>query len=143
VNAEVAIADIASADDPKAPIRDEYFVVHAVIELRDPRYELERPSELRANAPRIEHTHLDARVRAERFELRVASADCEVVQQKAASDTTVGRFDHVPHQLTAGHVVLPDEVLDIQRLLGKARKREAYAQRIGVVVEQPEGGLPV
>src|SRR5690606_39640489 len=67
--------------------------------------------------------------------------DGEIVDQESDADAAFRRVDDVLHQQTTGSVVLPDEVLDIERLGGKVDEGDPDPQRIRIVVEQPEGGL--
>jgi hypothetical protein len=71
---------------------------------------------------RIEQPHLDVGVGIEDIETEVLAGEIEVVEQHADAHATVGRIEQGREQLPARRIAVPQEILDVDRLLGRGGK---------------------
>jgi hypothetical protein len=89
--------------------------------------------------PRIEKTHLDRRVRVELHDLAARARDAEVIEQQPDPNAAIGGLDEPAGEQLAGRILLPDEVLDIERGRGRVGQRESRIEGASIAVEQPVG----
>ena len=142
---EVRIADVASADDRLHAIDDERLVVHAPVEAMPFDEELAGLGECGpiAETERVEQAHLDVRMRVERVEHAVLSADVEIVEQDAHAHAAIRSREDALRDEPAGRVVVEDVVLQVERMRGVVDQHDAAHQRIGVAEQRAESGIVV
>ena len=137
---EVLVADVASADDRDLAVDRERLVVHAPIEAREVGQEFERSQATQAK--RIEQPHFDVRMRGERTEESIETRGVIVVEQETDTNAAVGGPTHRCKEQHAGHVLAPDVVLDVERVLGLVGKEHAGRECVPAVAQLDDAGLP-
>jgi hypothetical protein len=110
--------------------------VHAAIESAPANQKLEPLREApRAVRPRVEQPDFNERMGVELQNLTSGAGDAEVVEQQPNLDAAVRRIDQTPGQQVSRRILLPDEVLHVERLDRFVRQREARGQRELIAVE--------
>ena len=85
----------------------------------------------------VEQADLDVRVRVERSDARVSILEIDVVDQDSHPDATVGGAHEVVGQDTSRGVGFPEEVLDVEGLLGEIGQDHAGRERRAPVPDDP------
>ncbi|MNK93350.1 hypothetical protein D3C87_1135070 [compost metagenome] len=137
--AEVLVADIAPADDGGLVIGNQRLVVHAPVHARELQQRAGTPEG--AAGHRVEDAHLDGWMGVHGQQQVVVGAHADVVQQHPHTHAPVCRAQHGVGQGSAGGVVVPDVVLEVERALGLFRQQHPGDQRVDVVRQQVEGAL--
>ena len=96
-----------------------------------------------AAAQRIEQPDLDVGVAVERPVVGIATPGVDVVEQQPDAHAPVGGGNHLPRQKTAGQIVLPVVVLQVEAALGPARGGCPQREGFDIVGHEPQPGLAV
>lgn len=135
---EVFVADIASAEYGGAVVGGKGFVVHAAVEAG----EVSQVAECApfAEDEGVEQAHFDIGMAVEGEQEVVQSARVVVVQQQAYAHTAFCGKVHEVEQQSAGNVVAPDVVLQIEAVFGRFDKGGAGGKGFVGVVQQIDIG---
>ena len=140
MHVEIVVADVAAADDRDRVVHDEQFVVHAVVDATEVGEETQQLP--RSIGERIEDADFDVGVRIHRRDEHVAVAlEVQIVDQDAYPDTSIRGAHEVLDQDPPGGILIPDEVLQIQRLFRQLGHCNARRKRAASVREYCEPRL--
>jgi hypothetical protein len=115
VQAEVVIADVASADDCGAAVRNQQLVVHARVQPFHLRDHLSAAGEQVTSFPRVEETNFDVRLALE-IGVNVFLADRHQVIHDQANVDAPARGEHRAFEdKSAGYIRVPEVGHDIDR----------------------------
>ncbi len=141
VQGEVLVADVSAADDRHRAVGGHRLVVHAVIQAQRVGHEAHGAGIPRGD--RVEQRDADIRVGIEQQEcLVIGLPDPEVVQQQAHANAAVRRVQQFLDQQAAGFVRVPDVVLDVERLPGRAGQGDPGGQRLDALAQRVGSALP-
>ena len=140
MHVEVVIADVAAADDRDGIVHDEQLVVHAMVDAAEVG---EKTQQLQgAIGKRIEEADFDVRVRVQRRDDRVTtSLEGQIIDQDAHMNAPVRRADKALRKDPPGGILVPDVVLQIQRLFRQLGHRDPRGKRSPPVGEDRKSRL--
>lgn len=140
--AEVFVADIATADNGEAVIGDEHFVVHAAIEFAEVEDEIEESGHgALAEVDGVEEFDVDVGVMGECGHVFVFAGEDEIIDEEADADAAICGGDEACDEEAAGFVILPNEVLGVDGAGGVIGEGEAGEEGLFVVFEEVEAGF--
>ncbi|SCZ40492.1 hypothetical protein SAMN03159306_01290 [Pseudomonas sp. NFACC48-1] len=132
---EILIAQVATADDGHAVIRQPQLVVHPAVLLR----KVEQAAEAASHAggtsqvQRVEQADLDLRMSGEGGDDLILAIAGGVVQQYPYAHAPVGGLEQFIYQHPRADAVMDDVVLQIQAALGVANQLGPGNERVGAV----------
>ncbi len=141
VQAEVVIADVASADDRGTAVGNQQLVVHAGIQPLHLRDHLAAPRDQAAFFPGIEETHLDVRVPLEIGMELLLPGRHEVVHDQSNADAAMRGKDGALQDQAPGRVRIPEVGHDIERRDRGVDQRQPPCKRVVAEVEQVKTGV--
>ena len=139
---KILVADIAPAGHRNGVVADEELVVHPVIEPAglEQEFDAAQHAELLPRQVGIEDTNFDVGVRHERPDSGAAVDSQRVVEQQPDPHTAVRCGQQGAEQQLSGIVLLQQEILGIERLLGFRGDAHAHRKAAGAVHQKAEAG---
>ncbi len=131
---KIFIADVAATDDGGHAVNGKALVVHTPIKTGKIGEIAERAQG--AERERIKQANGDVRMAIQLAENVVQPHGVVVIQQQPHLHTAIGGVQQRAEQQAARHVVLPDVILHIQRLLGHLHQQIAGGKGVQAITER-------
>ena len=142
VEAEVAVADVAAAEDANRPsAMNVLLCMRRFNSCARTRNSTAVPKRLPRVTQGLKARTSTLGMRIELQDVAAAARDAEVIHEYPHSDAAVRGVEHTVGEQMPARVALPDEILDVEGNGRLVREREPRRQRQLVAVEQPVRGL--
>ena len=128
VGAEILVRDVAATDDAELVVGDEGLVVHAPVQASEFAHVADG-----ARSPvgeGVVEAQLDVRMRVECGQRRVEPGRIGVIEQEPHAHAALRRLPQRFEQQTSDLIVMPDEVLRIERLLRRLSQQHTGRERV-------------
>jgi hypothetical protein len=140
IQTEVAIADVAPADQRQLAIHQQQLVVHPVVDAAKAEQPLQQQCQ-RAPAPQpegVEQPYLDPRVVSHHLQKAVITG-IEIIHQQLHLDAAPSGVEQLAQQQLTATVLFPAVVLRLDPLAGMTDPVAAHLERQQGIVDQGKG----